>query len=100
MGDQMRETTNTLAEADKLVRRLKRMHPQTEITKKKIDMAEKMVEQLQGSRLLLEDNYRCKTVALKIEESCRLLSAGKVDARAAVNAKKEEPQQDAARRTV
>merc|ERR1712039_1133102 len=90
LHEQLKDTNVTLAETEKVLTKLKRTHPQLDSNLKKIESLEKAVESLLLSKAKLEDNYRCKTASLNVEQSCKLLSAGKVDARRTMKARTDD----------
>jgi len=90
LHEQLKDTHVTLAETEKVLNKLKRTHPQLDSNLKKIETLEKAVESLLLSKAKLEDNYRCKTASLNVEQSCKLLSAGKVDARRTMKARTDD----------
>lgn len=90
LHEQVKDTNLTLAETDKVFMRLKRTHPQTDSNLQKIVAVEALVKNLEASKQKLEDNYRCKTASLNVDQSCKLLSAGKVDARRTMKPRTDE----------
>lgn len=94
--EQLQEANGTVADAERVLQRMEMQDrlrqeaaaaameepPQPNPAKEqKMKAAQKFLADLKAARLKVEEDYRNKTASLKVEESCKSLIAGRVDAR-------------------
>merc|ERR1712146_356656 len=86
LQEQAFEADNMIAEVERVVARMKsafkfKTKPETPEKVAKLQAAESMLAELMVSRQQVDEDLRYKSAALRIEQACLMMSAGKVETR-------------------
>lgn len=92
LQEQVFDADATIKDAENTVSRVRRNSRVASAEKdEKLSTAEAGILQLKESRKQLNEDLRCKTASLRIDQACQLLIAGKTDARSRAQRVKANP---------